>query len=354
MTAEMTVDALPVPAADHTPTPPAVEGEPEEQPRRRRKAIFALLLLGLLAMLATIAIWYLLFRQPIPVPLPIIPQSQLPGYSTAIYGAQRPAGVAVSPSGDRIYVAQSAGDRSGIVFDAGGNKVGTMAPPASSGTSHSPVYVAVDPPTGEVYVSDRLAGTIYIYDRDGAFQREFRLAVPRPGWQPMGLAFDKAGTLYITDLSGPYQKVLVIDRAAQVARTIGETEKLNFPNGIGVDGAGNVFVTDSNNGRLLMFDAAGNLRAQVGRGSGQGNLGLPRGLAVDEKGRIFVVDATGMGVFVYTAPTDDNRRMEFLGFLGGEGAADGKFAYPNSAAIDARGRLYVADTFNDRVQIWSY
>ncbi len=30
------------------------------------------------------------------------------------------------------------------------------------------------------------------------------------------------------------------------------------------------------------------------------------------------------------------------------------FQYPNSVAVDARGRVYVADTFNDRVQIWSY
>ncbi len=37
-----------------------------------------------------------------------------------------------------------------------------------------------------------------------------------------------------------------------------------------------------------------------------------------------------------------------------EGVADGQFAYPNATAIHARGRMYVADTFNDRVQIWSY
>ena len=40
--------------------------------------------------------------------------------------------------------------------------------------------------------------------------------------------------------------------------------------------------------------------------------------------------------------------------MGGEGVADGQFEYPNSVAIDARGRVYVADTFNDRVQVWSY
>jgi DNA-binding beta-propeller fold protein YncE len=349
---EMTANDLPVPPiADEGE--PIAEGAPEEK-RRRRKAFLLLFLLGLLAFLVTIAIWYLIFRQPITPPLPVIPESQLPAYSTAIYGAFRPAGVAVSPSGDRIYVTQALGDRTSVVFDGGGNKIGTMAPPATTGTDHSPVYIAVDPLTDEVYVSDRLAGTIYVYDRDGLFQREFRLAKPSTSWQPLGLAFDKAGTLYVTDLSGPYQKILVIDRTANIVRTIGENEKLNFPNGIGVDDAGNLYVTDSNNGRLLVFDADGTVRGQVGRGAGEGNLGLPRGLAVDSSGRVFVADATGMGVFVYRLPGDQGRRLEFLGFLGGEGVADGQFAYPNATAIDARGRMYVADTFNDRVQIWSY
>jgi len=356
MTVEMTADGFPIPAADEAPAPPTAEEQPgEEQPRRsRRKAIFAFLLLGLLAMLATIATWYFLFRQPIPVPIPVIPQSEVPTYATAVYGAQRPSGVAVSPSGDRIYVSQSEGDRTGIVFDGGGNKVGTMAPPETTGTDHVPVYMAVDPLTEEVYVSDRLAGTVYIYDRDGAYQRELTLAVPRTGWQPLGLAFDKAGNLYVTDLSGPYQKILVIDRTAQVLRTLGENDKLSFPNGVGIDGSGNVFVTDSNNGRLLMYDAEGTVRGQIGRGAGQGNLGLPRGLAVDGSGRVFVADATGQGVFIYRAPSGDSRRLDYLGFVGGEGVADARFEYPNSVAVDARGRVYVADTFNDRVQIWSY
>jgi DNA-binding beta-propeller fold protein YncE len=343
--------------AEGAPVAVEAEGAPPEKPRRRprRKSILLLGLLALLAMLTAIVVWYLLFRQPIAVlPLPGIPATQVPTYVTAVYGAQRPSGVAVSPSGDRIYVVQSAGDRTGIVFDASGNKVGTMAPPAATGSDHTPVYVAIDPLTGEAYVSDRPAGTIYVYDRDGAFQREFRLAVPRPGWEPLGLAFDARGYLYVTDLSGPFQKVLVIDRAATVVRTLGENDALSFPNGVAADGAGNVYVADSNNGRLLMYDASGVLRAQVGRGSGQGNLGLPRGLAVDGQGRVFVADSTGQGVFVFRAPTDDSRSLVYLGFFGGEGVGDGTFRYPNSVAADARGRIYVVDAFNDRVQIWSY
>jgi DNA-binding beta-propeller fold protein YncE len=350
MTAEITVDGLPIP-------PTTVDGEPQGKPSRRprRKAVLLLMLVGLLATLVTIALWYFLFRQPISVlPLPGIPQVEVPAYTTAVYGAQRPSGVAVSPSGDRIYVTQSEGSRVAAVFDAAGTKLGTMAPPEATGTDHAPVYVAVDPLTSEVYVSDRLAGAIYIYDRDGVYQRTFTLAQPRPGWQPLGLTFDAKGNLYVTDLSGPYQKVLEIDRAAAVVRTLGENDKLSFPNGVAVDGAGDVYVSDSNNGRLLMYGADGAVRAQIGRGSGQGNLGLPRGLAVDGSGRVLVADSTGQGVFVYRAPSGDERRLQYLGFVGGEGVSDGMFEYPNSVAVDARGRVYVADTFNDRVQIWSY
>jgi len=354
MTAEITAEGLPVP-------PTAIEGEPvaagaseEEERRRRRKRGLLLLLLGFLAMLVTIVIWYLIFRQPISPPIPLIPESQIPTYATAVYGAQRPSGVAVSPSGDRIYVTQSEGSRVGLVFDAGGNKVGTMAPPESTGTQHVPVYVAVDPLTSEVYMSDRMTGAIYVYDRDGAYQRTFTLAEPRQGWQPLGLAFDAKGNLYVTDLSGPFQKVLVIDRTATVVRRLGENDKLSFPNGVAVDGAGNVYVSDSNNGRLLVFGTDGQVRAQVGRGAGQGNLGLPRGLAMDGQGRVFVADSTGQGVFVFRSPSGDSQRLDYFGFFGGEGIADGTFEYPNSVAVDARGRVYVADTFNDRVQIWSY
>ncbi len=313
MTAEITAGGMAVPKLDvdiearRVEEPPVpVDGAPEEQPRRgrRRKAALLFVLLGLLATLTTIALWYLLFRQPITaLPLPGISAPEVPTYATAVYGAQRPSGVAVSPSGDRIYVTQSEGGRVALVFDAAGNKVGTLTPPAATGVEHAPVYLAIDPITSEVYVSDRLAGAIYIYDRDGAYERTFALSEPRPGWQPLGLVFDAAGNLYVTDLSGPFQKVLVIDRSAAVIRTLGDTEKLSFPNGVAVDGAGNVYVTDSNNGRLLMFGADGRVRAQVGRGSGQGNLGLPRGLAVDGSGRVFVADSTGQGVFVYRAPS---------------------------------------------------
>jgi DNA-binding beta-propeller fold protein YncE/predicted nucleic acid-binding Zn ribbon protein len=330
------------------------EETPEEEKRRRRKKALLLLLLGLLAMLITIAIWYLLFRQPV-TPLPVIPESTLPGYATSVYGTNNPMGIASSKDGSRIYVADTEGERVVRVFDAGGTQVAVAKPPEATGGEHVPVWIAIDPLTEEVYVTDRPTGEIYIYNRDGVYQRTLTLAKPITGWQPTGIAFGADGLLYVVDLGGgAYPRVEVIDRTANVVRTIGETSQLNFPNGVAVDKDGNVYVADSNSGRLLVFGPDGTVRAQIGRGTGEGNLGLPRGVAIDEGGKVYVADSTGQGVFVYRALAADAQRLDFIGFFGGEGVADGRFEFPNGVAVDGRGRVYVADTVNDRFQVWSY
>jgi DNA-binding beta-propeller fold protein YncE len=330
--------------------PAEVEADPEKR-RRRRKIFLLLLLLGSLVILLGIAIWYLLYRQPIPIP--VIPPPAIPTYTTSIYGASEPAGVAVTSSGDRIYVSETSGDKVVRMFDASGNEIGVLQPPADTGGEHVPVYLAVQPTTGDVYVSDRPMGAIYVYSRDGAFLREFRPAVAIEGWQPLGLSFDGAGNLYVTDLSNG-QRILEFDATDKLVRTFGVGEDLMFPNGVAVDVDGLVYVTDSNNGRLLIFAADGSLVSKIGRGAGAGNLGLPRGIAIDGDGRVFVVDSSGQGVLVYSALVAGAEQPEHLGFFGGHGIADGEFAFPMGVAADDRGRVYVADTANGRIQVWSY
>jgi len=342
----VTADLTTLPAG----TPPALEAQPEDR-RRRRKILLLLLLLGSLAILLGLAIWYLLFRQPIP--LPIVPPPAIPSYSTSIYGATEPSGVAVSPSGDRIYVAETGGDKVVRMFDAGGTELGVLQPPAETGTEHVPVYLAVHPTTGDVYVSDRPMGAVYIYNRDGAFQREFRPAAAIQGWQPLGLTFDAAGNIYVTDVAAP-QRILEFDSTDKLVQTFGQDQGLLFPNGVAVDGDGRVYVTDSNNGRLLVFATDGSPVARIGRGAGAANLGLPRGIAIDGQGRVFVVDSSGQGVLVYGVLATGQEAPEDLGFFGGHGIADGQFAFPMGVAVDTHGRVFVADTANDRIQVWSY
>jgi DNA-binding beta-propeller fold protein YncE len=331
-----------------------VDGTAEEPPdRRRRKLLILLLLLFGFALLLGLAIWYLLFRQPIPIPT-IPGEVVMPTYSTAIYGTDRPMGVAVTPDGSRIFVGATEGDRIARIFDPAGNELGSLQPPLSTGAEHVPVYLAADPVNGEIYVTDRPTGNIYIYDQAGTYQRTFNPGTEFDGWQPLGIAFDTAGNLYVSDVSITPQRILMFDRAGAVVRTIGTAAELNFPNGIAVDKDGNVYVTDGNNGRLLVIDQNDAVVAQVGRGVGEGNLGLPRGMTIDGEGRVYVADATGQGVFVYGTWVPGERSLAFLGSFGGEGVGNGAFLYPNGITVDGRGRVYVTDAGNDRVQIWSY
>jgi DNA-binding beta-propeller fold protein YncE len=344
----MTADVTILPAG----APAELEADPGSRRRRRKVLILLGLFLGLLALLG-VALWYLLFRQPIPLPLPLIPPPAIPTYTTSVYGANGPSGVAVNAAGDRIYVTETEGDRVVRMFDAGGNQLGVLQPPAETGAEHVPVYAAVDPINGEVYVSDRPTGSVYVYDRDGAYQREYRPAEAINGWQPLGLSFDQDGNLFVTDLSGT-QRVLKFDPAGDLVATFGADQGLMFPNGVAVDKDGRVYVTDSNNGRLIVFDPDGAVVGKIGRGSGSGNLGLPRGIAIDGEGRVFIADSSGQVVLVYAAYVPGDAQPDNLGFFGGEGVADGQFAFPMGLAVDGRGRVYIADTANDRVQIWSY
>ncbi|MHB8275070.1 MAG: NHL repeat-containing protein [Dermatophilaceae bacterium] len=349
----------PVPESPPSPEPDADSGvgaadalTPEQERRRRRKRILLALLALLVLLFAILFGWYLSTRKPLSQ-LPGLTQEKLPHYVSSFYGVTRPMGVAVSPSGERIYVTESDGTRLVRVYDKAGNKVGTLAPPKSTGAGHVPVYVAVDPVTSNVYVSDRPTQAVYIYDAKGAYLRTF---APRGdlggGWQPLGLAFDKPGNLYVTDVSSTVHRVLVFGRDGTLRRTLGSTGKLSFPNGIAIDPQGTAYVSDSNNGRLVTFDPAGTLGVKINRGVGQGDLGLPRGVAIDTSNRLYVVDTSAHAVKIYRLAA--SKAPTFIGSFGDEGSLDGTFEYPNGVATDTRSRIYVTDRENNRVQVWSY
>lgn len=341
------------------PAPPRrrlLRRTPPDQVRRgtRTRRIAALLLVGLLVLvLMGISIYYLTTRKPLST-IPGIAREDVPHYVFSIYGVTRPLGVAVSPSGERVYVTESDGARLVRVFNRDGKSVGALqAPP--TGISHIPVYVAVNPVTQDVYVSDRAAHAVYVYTGKGVYRGEFR---PRGdiggGWRPLGLAFDGDGVLYATDVSGPYHRLLLFRRDGTLLRALGAPKQFSFPNGIVVDGRGTVYATDSNNGRLVVFDAEGTLATTIGRGAGAGDLGLPRGVAIGDGNRLYVVETVGHEVKVYRLGRSAASAPRYVGTFGREGQDDGAFEYPNGVAVDGRARVYVTDRENNRVQVWSF
>src|SRR5665811_1215406 len=94
--------------------------------------------------------------------------------------------------------------------------------------------------------------------------------------------------------------------------------------------------------------------ATIGRGVGDGDLGLPRGVAVDDSGRLFVVDTSDQMVRVYNVGSAKTPNPTYIGSFGDEGQIDGTFEYPNGVATDTRAHIYVTDRENNRVQVWGY
>jgi DNA-binding beta-propeller fold protein YncE len=321
-----------------------------EQARKRRQRKVALLLL----IVAIIA--FLIYRALTgETPIPGI-SSQVPQYESTIYGVAQPMGVAVSPDGDRVYVTESGGRRLVRVYDSSGKEVDTLKPPGHRGEWRLPVYVAVNPESGDVYVSDRLREDVDVYDEEGEYLRAFRPDGPLgKGANPLGLAFGPEEDLYMTDVGGGRKdhRVLVFGDGEEPLRRIGARGAFWFPNGLAVDEEGDVYVADSNNGRLAILDPDGKLVASIQRGVGDGDLGLPRGVAIHD-GKLYVVDTTAHVAKVYDLGDDVTEVPTYIGSFGGEGFADGTFQYPNGIAIDGDGRIYVTDRENNRVQIWTY
>jgi tripartite motif-containing protein 71 len=355
----MTISNSTAAAVSEAGTSPAagddgVAGEPvsTKMSTKRKRQLGALAVA--LVILAMLFAWYLMNRKPLSE-LPGLSEAKVPHYEFSIYGTSNPIGVAVSPTGDRIYVTEENAARVVHVYDKSGKQVGTLAPPKSTGATHMPEYVAINPTNQDVYVNDHSTNSIYIYNSKGTYLRTFAPKGKVGAWQPLGLAFGPDGSLYATDVqgSGKAHRVVSFSPDGTLVRSMGAPGLL-FPNGIAVDQHGNINVADSNNGRLLVFNTAGTIIGLVGHGVGSGDLGLPRGVAVDGAGRLYVVDSSDHMVRVYNDASSKVATPTFIASFGTEGQTDGTFEYPNGVATDTRAHIYVTDQGNNRVQVWGY
>lgn len=132
-----------------------------------------------------------------------------------------------------------------------------------------------------------------------------------------------------------------------------------FPHGIHVDGNGNVWVTDARGKdgkghQVFKFSAEGKLLLSLGKagvtGDGPDAFNQPSDVAVAAAGDVFVADGHD---------EDSNARIvkfskdgKFIKTWGKRGSAAGEFDTPHGLAFDSRGRLFVADRGNNRLQIF--
>ena len=189
-----------------------------------------------------------------------------------------------------------------------------------------------------------------------------------------GLAVDGSGNLYVAD-GNP--RIRRIDPEGVITTIAGTgvtgyggdggpaTEaQIYSPNGLAVDGSGNLYFTDSNNRRIRRIDPEGVITTIAGTGEraygGDGgpateaHLSYPAGLVVDGSGNLYVADSNNRrirridpeGVITTIAGTGE------LGY-GGDGgpATEAQLRIPRWLAVDGLGNLYVADLADGRIRV---
>ena len=121
-----------------------------------------------------------------------------------------------------------------------------------------------------------------------------------------------------------------------------------------VDRFGYVWVTDRGDMRALKFSMDGSLLLTIGKKGVTGDntsrdaFNGMADLAVAKNGDIFIADGEGPNTRVVKLSKDGT----FINWWGGKGTEPGQFDMPHSIAIDSRGRVYVADRSNNRIQIF--
>ncbi len=162
--------------------------------------------------------------------------------------------------------------------------------------------------------------------------------------KPYGVATDQEGRVYVTD-SGQ-GVVWVFDEKNKKVSFLGTSGqgRLNQPIGIAVDNRGIIFVSDVALQRVFGFDRDGKLVVAIGQ---KGELANPSGLAIDRlSGRLYVADPRNHKIRVYNSADG-----KFLFEFGKRGKEDGELNFPTNLS-SRNGKLYVSDTGNFRIQIF--
>jgi uncharacterized protein (TIGR03437 family) len=351
---------------------------------------------------------------------------QGPAASATLRG---PSGLAVDAQGN-LYIADTGNNRirqvstSGTVTTVAGNGVAAFRGDGGVATAASlsaPTGIAVDA-AGNLYIADtgnnrvrkvNAAGVISTIAGNGTalFLGGFGRYLLGPGYtdpsysgdggqatsapvsMPSALALDAAGDVFIAEVfrirkvtpdgtittvagSGPgvCPPAPIAGYCGSFGGDGGPATKatLNAPNGVAVDGQGNLYIADTGNGRVREVTKDGVINTIVQTISYVFDphippiiFDTPLALALDQSGAVYYSDVYNQNQSVFNTSLPSAAKIAVVassgpvtiaggvsqGFAGDGGLATGAaFSYPAAIAFDAAGNLYIADTGNNRVR----
>jgi sugar lactone lactonase YvrE len=166
---------------------------------------------------------------------------------------------------------------------------------------------------------------------------------------PSSVAFDKGGHLWV--LFRGAQAFAEFDADGKFIRAFGEG-LFTRPHGLKFDGSGNLWATDDRGHVVYKVSPQGQILLTLGTRGQAGQINQPTDVAVGTNGDVFVAQGHTPGVNGDSRVLKFDRNGKFLKSWGGKGKGPGQFDVAHGIAIDANGRLWVADRENQRIQIF--
>jgi len=243
-----------------------------------------------------------------------------------------------------IYVVD-ASHKAVVVFDMTEHRLRLWRLADKSRPFVSPIAIVADG-RGGFLITDAELGEVFRLGPDGQPQGRFGEGILG---RPTGIARDDlAGLIYVTDTNN--HDIKVFDDEGVLVDVLGargtEPGRFNAPTHLLFVGD-ELFVADTLNFRVQVFDRGGDGRLAFGSiGLFVGEMTRPKGVAVGGDGRIYVVESYYDHLLIF----DRNGRL--LLPIGGTGSEVGRFYLPSGVWTDDFGRVYVADMFNGRIIVF--
>jgi DNA-binding beta-propeller fold protein YncE len=207
--------------------------------------------------------------------------------------------------------------------------------------------------SGRVIVGDTATRQVHVYSFEGRWVGDLVMTnvdtKTRGGTltKPSGIAIDVKGRVYVIDSSDPYVRVFD-SKGVFVKEFCNIQGKDGGLQGIAVDSTGLIYLSDITNACVQVFQSDLGLwmRRVDCRGKSGSEMQLPSGIAIDRANQLYCADYGASKIFVFS------KSGNLLRSFGSKGNGPGQFNVPRSVAVDRNDKIYVLDSLNHRIQVF--